>query len=115
MSETLTFDEVEKKIYSYKKLSYNSFRNWISADYFRTPTVAGGLFSISKEYFNHIGKYDEGMDIWGSENVEISLRVKIYFYLSKFCLQFLAKRKQIFFSISTDVCSCMYSGPGFDT
>lgn len=31
----------------------------------RTPTMAGGLFSIDKDYFYEIGSYDEGMDIWG--------------------------------------------------
>lgn len=41
----------------------------------RTPTFAGGLFSISKEYFYHIGSYDEKMEIWGGENIEMSFRV----------------------------------------
>ena len=45
------------------------------SDYHRSPTMAGGLFSIYREYFFKIGSYDEGMDIWGGENVEISLRV----------------------------------------
>uniref|UniRef100_A0A671Q9Q5 Polypeptide N-acetylgalactosaminyltransferase n=1 Tax=Sinocyclocheilus anshuiensis TaxID=1608454 RepID=A0A671Q9Q5_9TELE len=41
----------------------------------KTPAFAGGLFSISRDYFYHVGSYDEEMEIWGGENIEMSFRV----------------------------------------
>lgn len=41
----------------------------------RTPTHVGCAFSIDREFFSETGSYDEKMDVWGSENLEMALRV----------------------------------------
>ncbi|KAI1287258.1 N-acetylgalactosaminyltransferase 7 [Halotydeus destructor] len=40
-----------------------------------SPTHAGGLFAIDRNYFKDLGYYDPGLLVWGGENFELSFKV----------------------------------------
>ncbi|XP_026463507.1 N-acetylgalactosaminyltransferase 7-like, partial [Ctenocephalides felis] len=42
---------------------------------YKSPTHAGGLFAINREYFLQIGAYDPGLLVWGGENFELSFKI----------------------------------------
>ncbi len=45
----------------------------------RTGTLIGCAFAAQRKYFFDVGAFDEGMVLWGVENVELPIRVSSTF------------------------------------
>ena len=49
--------------------------NWLDDGTDLVPCMSGGLFAISKRWWHESGEYDYGMNMWGAENIEQSIRI----------------------------------------
>lgn len=80
-------EEINDKTFQYKFVTrdlvgvfyWNLDFGWVSKPRptwapYETPAMAGGLFSIRKDWFSQLGFYDEGMEIWGGEQLELSFK-----------------------------------------
>lgn len=39
-----------------------------------SPTLVGCAIAVRRDYFDHIGHFDEGLKVWGGENLELAFR-----------------------------------------
>ncbi|KAK2153345.1 hypothetical protein LSH36_300g04082 [Paralvinella palmiformis] len=60
--------------YIWRLLPNRTLENRKLADNYNTSTTIGCAMAIDRDYFLHIGGFDDDMYVWGGENLEISFR-----------------------------------------
>lgn len=81
IKETLEYNHVIGDLYPYVGgFTWAMMYTWIEATNkdaqpVRSPTMLGAAFVIRKDYFKELGYYDDGFDLWGGENLEMSFKV----------------------------------------
>ncbi|XP_067658265.1 polypeptide N-acetylgalactosaminyltransferase 5-like [Haliotis asinina] len=43
-------------------------------DTYHSPAMVGCVFAVSQRWFRKLGQYDPGLEVWGAENTELSLK-----------------------------------------
>lgn len=79
--QTLFYNNVMGDLYPYVGgFTWEMMYTWIlgvnkDAQPVRSPTMLGAAFVIRKDYFEELGFYDDGFELWGGENLELSFKV----------------------------------------
>lgn len=58
----------------------------ITAPY-RSPSIMGAAIAIDREFFFEIGAFDTGLEVWGGDNSQLSLHVRVFAFAFS-CLAF---------------------------